>query len=61
MAKGDRQAGAETVVWDKWLRPRGDEGRERFEDARNKLVECLKRGDDLIPSERRIVWEYDLD
>jgi hypothetical protein len=39
----------------------GSERRKRLRDATDKLHELFGSWDHVIPSERRIVWEFELD
>jgi hypothetical protein len=42
---------AATDDWELWLRPRGDEARERFEDALHKLHKLMQSFDGVFAGE----------
>lgn len=54
MHGSQRQAGTLEVDRDNWLRPRGDERGECFENALNKLHKLMKSFDDRLLSKRSI-------
>lgn len=55
------RAGNEPEVFDQWLRPRGDQARELFEDGLSELRKEFRRWDYLVAREGAFRWKHELD